>query len=136
MSSLKDPTEEIEALFRRYLKAWNKRDFETVANCFSEPAYYALPHADIPVPNRTDFVTLLEKVFAALEADGFSHTEIREISARACGEHMALVDAKAIARLRHDGSAIEVIDGHYVARKSDDEWRFTVAVTCDQDWAK
>ena len=129
-----DPKDEIDALYSSFLSAWNGRDFKGVANCFSEPAFYALPGMDIPISDRAGFIAILEKVFAGLEADGFSHTEVGEISAQACGEQMAIVDAKAVARLRKDGSSIEVIDGHYVARKFDDGWRFTVAVTCTSDW--
>ncbi|MCB1491274.1 MAG: hypothetical protein KDJ77_05660 [Rhodobiaceae bacterium] len=134
MSSFTDPTDEIVVLYGSFLSAWNSRDFEGVANCFAEPAFYALPGTDIPVPDRSSFVALLEKVFAGLEADGFSHTEIGEVSARACGETMAIVDAKEVARVRKDGSLIEVIDGHYVVRKFDDGWRFTMAVTCTRGW--
>lgn len=134
MSDFPDLTDAIQALYGKFLSAWNSRDFEGVANCFSEPAFYALPGMDIPISDRVSFVALLEKVFAGLEADGFSHTEVSEISARACGEQMAVVDAKSVARLRKDGSSIEVIDGHYVARNSDDGWRFTVAVTCTSGW--
>ena len=125
---------EIEALYNRFLTAWNGRDFAGVANCFSEPAFYVLPAADVPLPDRATFAALLEKVFAGLEADGFSHTEVGSITARPCGADMAVVDAKDVARLRKDGSAIEVIDGHYVARKFDDGWRFTAAVTCAPGW--
>jgi uncharacterized protein (TIGR02246 family) len=134
MSKLTTPTEQIETLYQRYLNAWNSRDFKGVAACFSEPAFYALPGMDVSIPDRASFVALLEKVFAGLEADGFSHTEVGEISAQACSEQMAIVDAKAVARLRKDGSYIEVIDAHYVARQFDDGWRFTVAVTCNQGW--
>lgn len=134
MSKLPNPKAEIEALFHRYLIAWNGRDFEGVAHCYSEPAFFALPGMDIPISDRAGFVALLEKVFAGLEADGFSHTEVGEISAQSCGEQMAIVDVKDVARLRKDGSSIEVIDGHYVARKFEDGWRFTVAVTCTPNW--
>lgn len=125
---------ELETLYRQFLTAWNGRDFSGVANCFSEPAFYALPTGDLALPDRATFAALLEKVFAGLEADGFSHTEVGSVTARACGEQMAIVDAKDVARLRKDGSAIERIDGHYVARKFDDGWRFTAAVTCARGW--
>lgn len=136
MAILLDPTDQIQALYSDFLSAWNGRDFHGVANCFSEPAFYALPGMDISISDRVSFVALLEKVFAGLEADGFSHTEVGKISAQACGEYMAVVDAKAVARLRKDGTSIEVIDGHYVARKFDDGWRFTVAVTCTSGWQR
>jgi len=129
-----DPKDEIEALYRRFLTAWNGRDFAGVAVYFSEPAFYALPAADIPLPDRATFADLLEKLFAGLEADDFSHTEVGSISARACGEQIVIVDARNVARLRKNGSAIEVVDGHYVAQRFEDGWRFITAVTCTQGW--
>lgn len=125
---------EIETLYQKFLTRWNARDFAGVAECFSEPAMYVLPAATIPVPDRAAMVALLESLFARLEADGFSHTVIGEVSARSCSGTLAVVDAKDVARLRHDGSAIEVIDGHYIAAKSPDGWRFSVAMACDRGW--
>lgn len=126
--------DDIKALYSRFLAAWNGRDFAGVAACFTEPAFYSLASADVPLPDRESFAALLEKVFAGLEADGFSHTEVGSISARACGDGLAIVQARNVTRLRKDGSTIEIIDGHYVARKTVDGWRFAVAVTCARGW--
>jgi hypothetical protein len=49
---------------------------------------------------------------------------------------MAIADARNVRRLRRDGSAIEVIDGHYVLRKEGGVWRFTVTVLCAPGWQK
>jgi hypothetical protein len=81
-------------------------------------------------------VALLEKVFAGLEADGFDHTEIGLVRATPCNETLAIVDASDVARLRTDGSAIEVIDGHYVASRDSGNWLFSVAVSCARGWRK
>lgn len=134
MSKLQHPQNEVEELFGKYLIAWNGRDFQGVADCFSEPSFYALPEVDISIPNRGAFVVLLQKVFAGLEAEGFSHTEAGQVSARACAERMAIVDVKSLARLRKDGTLIEMIDAHYIARRSDDGWKFTAAVVCNPGW--
>ena len=131
MSKLHQPQKEIETLYERYLTAWNGRDFLGVAECFTEPAFFVTPNMDISLPDHSTLVAMLQKMFAGLEADGFSHTEI---SARTCSERMTIVDVKSISRLRKDGSLIEVIDGHYVARQTDDGWKFTTAVVCAPGW--
>ena len=134
MSKLHQPQKEIEALFERYLTAWNGRDFRAIAECFSEPAFFITPDMDISVPDHSTLVAMLQKMFAGFEADGFSHTEVGEISARPCAERVTIVDVKSISRLRKDGSLIEVIDGHYVARRTDDGWKFATVVVCVPGW--
>lgn len=127
-------TEEIRLLFDTYLTAWNARDFAGVAACYTEPSLFVMPSATVPVPDQDAMISLLENIFAGLDAQGFSHSEIGEISARTCSDALAIVDAKNVARLRADGSALEVIDAHYVVRKSEGAWKFVSAVVCDQGW--
>ena len=134
MTKLHHPQKEMEDLFDRYLTAWNRRDFPGIVECFSEPSFFMTPDMDISIPNRSSLVVMLQKMFAGLEADGFSHTEVGEISAQRCADSMAIVDVKSISRLRKDGSLIEVIDGHYVARRTDDGWQFSTAIVCVPDW--
>ena len=134
MSKLHQPQKEIEALYERYLTAWNGRDFLGVAECFTEPAFFVTPNMDISLPDHSTLVAMLQKMFAGFEADGFSHSEVGEISARTCSARMTIVDVKSISRLRKDGSLIEVIDGHYVARQTGDGWKFTTAVVCAPGW--
>lgn len=122
------------ALYQRYLAAWNGRDFAGVAACFTEPAFYVLPGASVALPDRDSFVSLLKKVFAGPEAQGFDRTEVGKITAAPCGADMAVVDARDVARLCRDGTVIETIDGHYVICKQDGDWRFTLAVTCAPGW--
>lgn len=133
-SRMSDLTAEVEELYARYLEVWNARDFEGVARCFSEPAMFVLPTAAVSLPDRAAVVALLQKVFAGLEANGFSHSTIGGVTARACGEGLAIVDARDVRRLRADGSAIEVIDGHCVLRKEQGAWMFTTVVTCAPGW--
>lgn len=131
---MQDVTADVKELFERYLSAWNARDFPAVAACYAEPSLFILPDATVPVGDRGALVTLLENIFAGLDAAGFSHTEIGAITARACGENLAVVDATDVRRLRKDGSVLEVIDGHYIARRVEGVWYFTVATACAPGW--
>ncbi len=134
MMKLHQHQKEIEALFERYLTAWNRRDFRGVSECFSEPAFFVTPGMNIALPERSALISMLQNMFAGFEADGFSHTELGEIVARSCAEGMAIVDVKSISRIRTDGSLMEVIDGHYIARRTDDGWKFATAVVCLPGW--
>ncbi|MEM7024645.1 MAG: nuclear transport factor 2 family protein [Pseudomonadota bacterium] len=125
---------EVDELYARYLEAWNARDFEGVAACYTEPAMFVLPTGAVSLPDRPALVALLKKLFAGLEADGFSHSTIGAVGARACGEGLAIADARDVRRLRADGSTIEVIDGHYVLRKDEGSWLFMLVVTCTPGW--
>lgn len=126
--------EGIQTLFDRYLTAWNARDFDAVATCYAEPSFFVLPQASVPVSDKAAMISLLEQIFTGLEADNFSHTEIGAIEARSCEKDIAIVDAKDVKRLRKDGSVLEAIDAHYVARRKDGKWLFTTAVVCAPGW--
>lgn len=126
---------EIRSLFDRYLTAWNARDFENVAVCYSEPSLFILPAAAVPVADKAAMIALLGSIFAGLENDGFSHTEIDKIEVCPRGDTIATVDATGVRRLRKDGTAIEVIDAHYVLRRGDYGWQFATAATLPHHWS-
>ncbi len=88
----------------------------------------------VALPDRMAALTLLEQVFAELDAAGFSHTTIGPVHALACGDGLAVVDALDVRRLKGDGSVLETLDGHYVMRLTDDGWRFAMAMTCEPGW--
>lgn len=123
------PEAEIRSLFGRYLTAWNARDFEGVAACYSAPSLFILPSASVPVAGATAMVAMLQNLFAGLEADGFSHTEIDEIDVCPRGDTFATAEASGVRRLRRDGTEIEVIDAHYILRRGESGWQFVTAVT-------
>lgn len=125
---------EIEILIATYLTAWNARDFEGMAALFSEPATYVVPGGSLSIPDRSALISKLKDQFAALEADGFDHTEIGSISARQCNDTTAIVDLKGVARLRSDGSALEVIDAVYVCVLQNGAWHLSIAIGCWPDW--
>ena len=131
---MRDLSDEVNELFQRYLSAWNERDFSAVANCFAEPSLFILPDASVPIPDKPALISALKSIFAGLDAKGFSHTEIGAVTARSCGDSLAIIDATDVRRLRHDGSVLEVIDGHYIARRIESVWYFTVATACTPGW--
>ncbi|MEX0282850.1 MAG: nuclear transport factor 2 family protein [Arenibacterium sp.] len=125
---------EIEALFTAYLTAWNARDFSAMAAFFSEPTVYFFPDGPHPIKDHAALIKTFETVFERLEAEGFSHTEIATVSARQCNDTLAIVDLKNVARLRTDGSAIDVLDAVYVCTLKDGRWQLSTAIGCWPDW--
>lgn len=132
----RDIEQEIKALFTAYLAAWNARDFDAVAKCYTEPSLFVLPDATVPIADHAAMIALLERIFAGLEADGFSHTEIDKISIQPRGDTLATADAYTVRRLRGDGTEVEVIDAHYVLRRGKTGWQFTTAVSLPHKWTE
>ena len=127
-------TDDVLAMYDRYLTAWNARDFAGVADCFGEPAQFVLPATSISLPDRNATIAMLEQLFDRMIADGFSHATIGAVTVRQCADGLAIMDARDVKRLRQDGSALEVIDAHYIVRREPDGWRIAVAVVCDPGW--
>ncbi len=125
---------EIEELIKVYLTAWNARDFEGMAALFTEPATYVIPGGTLHIPDHQTLIEKLKQQFAGLERDGFDHTEIEEIEARQCNETTAVADLKKVARLRADGSAIDVLDAVYICIKQEGRWRLSIAMACWPNW--
>ena len=125
---------EIQQLVKIYLAAWNARDFEGMAAMFTEPATYVVPGGTAHVPDHPALIAMLKQQFAALESDGFDHTEIASVEARQCNETAAMVDLKNVARLRADGSAIDVIDAVYICVKQEGHWKLSIAMACRTNW--
>ncbi|MEQ8653741.1 MAG: hypothetical protein RIC87_14865 [Kiloniellales bacterium] len=57
------------------------------------------------------------------------------VTARSCGDGLAVLDASSVERLRKDGSVIESIDAHYILRKeADGAWRIATALVSAPGW--
>lgn len=125
---------DISLFYGRYLAHWNAREFADVAACFAQPALFVLPSGAVSLPDSAAMVVMLQGLFARMEADGFSHTTVGPMTARACGPNLAILDVSDICRWRGDGSLMEMIDGHYVLQRTDSVWRATVAVSCEAGW--
>ena len=56
------------------------------------------------------------------------------IEARQCNDTLAIVYLTHVARLRRDGSAIDVLDAVYVCTLKDGQWKLSTAIGCWPDW--
>ena len=127
---------EIRTFYDNYIAAWNDREFDAVADCYGEPALFVQPTKSFSLPDRAAKVSMLEELFHRLNDAGFSHSVYDSLAIRPGGEGMAIADARNIRRLRDDGTAIEIVDAHYVLRKEAGVWRFAVTVICAPGWQK
>lgn len=125
---------EIQALFDTYLRAWNARDFEGMAGLFTEPAVHVIPGGVTSFPDRAAVAANLKKRSAEMESNGFDHAKIEAVEVRQCDDATAMVDLRNIARLRADGSALDVLDAIYVCIKQDGNWRLSIAIRCWLNW--
>ncbi len=125
---------EIQKLFDTYLRAWNARDIGGMADLFTEPAVHVIPGGVASFPDRAAVAANLEKRFAEMESNGFDHAEIAAVEVRQCDDATAMVDLRHIARLRADGSALDVLDAIYICVKQDGNWRLSIAIRCWPNW--
>lgn len=125
---------QVHDLITTYLTAWNARDYEGMAALFTEPAVYILPDGPKNIPDRAALVESLKQQFAVLEGQGFDHTEIDRIEVRECTGTTAMADMKYVARLRSDGSVLEVIDAVYICILQEGQWKLSIAMACRPGW--
>lgn len=125
---------DIRALIEDYRTAWNARDFEAMAALFAEPITYVIPNGTLHLPDHAALIGKLKQQFAGLEADGFDHTDIQNVEVRQCNETTAMADLKTVARLRADGSAIDVLDAVYICVRQEGRWRLSIAMACSPGW--
>ncbi len=127
--------DEGRAFFEAYLRAWNAQDLEALSALFAEPSLFVLPQASLPLADRSATQALLKQVFDGLNADNFEKSRYAGVTARSCGDGLAILDATTVDRLRKDGSVIESIDAHYVLRReTDGAWRIVTVVVCAPGW--
>ncbi|TRD17342.1 YybH family protein [Palleronia caenipelagi] len=125
---------EVAEFYATYLQRWNGRDFAGVADCYTEPAFFVQPDGDAVLSNRQVFTAFLESLFAKLEADGYSHSEIGEMTVTRCNDNLAILDVRDVRRLQKDGTPVDVMDAHYVLRRIDGQWKFATVVACAPGW--
>ena len=125
-----DLTQELTAFYRAYLKAWNGREFERLANFFDEPCMVATAAGGMSFASRAAYQAHQRQAFAEIEARGYSHTTVGEITAAPLGPGLALLDVADVCRMHRDGSIMERRRAHYLLRLTGDGWRFTVVASC------
>ncbi|QJF51551.1 YybH family protein [Roseobacter ponti] len=125
---------DIKDLIRRYLQAWNERDFPGMVALFTEPATYVIPGGTLHLPDHAALNAKLKEQFAALEADDFSHTEIRDVTVQNCTDTSAMARLHDVVRLRADGTALDVIDAVYICILQEGRWKLSIAMACTPGW--
>ena len=124
----------VHDLITTYLAAWNARDYAGMAALFTEPAVYVLPDGPKHIQNRDALVESPKQQFAVLEANGFDHTQIDRIDVRECTDTTGMADMKNVARLRADGSVLEIIDAVYICILQEGAWKLSIAMACRPGW--
>ena len=125
---------EVQDLIATYIERWNARDYDGMADMFTEPVTYVVPGGTTSVPNRAALIDKLKAQFADMESKGFDHTVLDGVDTRQCNDTTVIADLKGVARLKADGTPIEVIDAVYICVKQDAGWRMSIAMMCWKDW--
>lgn len=125
-----DLTQELTAFYRAYLAAWNGREFDQLAAFFDEPCMVATANGGTSFSSRAAYQAHQRQAFAEIEARGYSHTTVGEITAAPLGPGLALLDVADVCRMHVDGSIMERRRAHYLLRLTPDGWRFTVVASC------
>lgn len=104
---------DVEAFMRDYTRVWNTHDSAQIAQRF-----YRLG------PDIRDQTVSLERQFASLRAQGYSHSAIHEIKGCLTGEDTAWAGMR-YSRLREDGAPLppEMRASQYDLRRFADGWR-------------
>lgn len=125
-----DASEQIEALFQRYINAWNTGDFACIANeVYHPPVYVYEAGATSELPTADAIVALLSGLRAELDQAGFTHSELVEVS------HCDLGDGLAFASFHYrrfnsqdPDSGKEVLSSAYILRRYPEGWRLAAHV--------
>lgn len=129
-SSNADDGAQIRALFQRYIEAWNAADFACIANeVYHPPVYVYEAAATSELPTADAIVTLLSGLRAGLDREGFTHSELVEVS------HCDLGDGLAFASFhyrrfssRDPELGKEVLSSAYILRRYPEGWRLAAHV--------
>lgn len=127
----------VERCIHDYIAAWNARDFPAMAAFFTEPAVFVLASGSHMLADRAALMAFLGEVFAALEAAGFDHTEIGEITSRRCADGLMQAEVADICRYHRDGRLMETIEVQYTLRlDTDGVLRMVSALWCEPGWRR
>lgn len=133
-SSDADDSRQIEALFRRYIKAWNARDFACIANeVYRTPVPVFDTGATSTLETPEAIVSLLSGLRGELDAAGFTHSELVEVSHCDLGGGLAFASFHYRRFNARDPQAgKEVLSSAYVLRRCAEGWRCVAHVVQPQ----
>lgn len=129
-----DDSRQIEALFRRYIEAWNARDF----NCIAHEVYRTpVPVFDTGATSTLEtpeaIVNLLSGLRSELDGAGFTHSELVDVSQCNLGGGLAFASFHYRRFNSRDPDAgKEVLSSAYILRRYADGWRCVAHVVQPQ----
>lgn len=126
----KDTPVQIQALFEHYIVAWNQGDLMTIGSEVYRPPVYIFDAEQTQILSTAqDIVDLLTQVRSELEAAGFSHSVLRDVSVCELGGGLAFASFH-YSRYDRAGNEMDasVLSSAYIVRRSSDGWHLAAHV--------
>ena len=121
----------VEALFARYIDAWNARDYACIANdVYRTPGYVFDAAATSILATPDEIVGLLAGLRADLDAAGFSHSLLDHVSTCDLGDGLmfATFHYRRIFRTEAGGEKDDLLASAYIVRRYPDGWHMVAHV--------
>jgi hypothetical protein len=125
-----DATAQIQDLFERYMNAWNKGELMTIGSEIYRPPLYIFDAEQTQIlAMAQDIADLLGQVRSDLDAAGFSHSELGDVSVCDLGGGLAFASFH-YRRYDQGGKPMDetVLSSAYIVRRSDDGWHLAAHV--------
>jgi ketosteroid isomerase-like protein len=125
-----DTPAQIQDLFERYMDAWNQGELMTIGSEIYRPPLYIFDAEQTQILSTAeDIAALLTQVRSELDAAGFSHSELRDVSVCELGGGLAFASFH-YSRYNQDGKPMDetVLSSAYIVRRSDDGWHLAAHV--------
>ncbi len=126
-----DAEVELRQLFERYISAWNREDFMTIGGeIYSPPVYLFEQERTTAFSAAEEVAELLQNLRRELNAAGFSHSELRDVSVCELGGGLAFTSFQ-YSRYDHSGKSVGeagLLSSAYIARRTDQGWRLVAHV--------
>lgn len=123
--------EEVTRLFEQYIAAWNARDFHKIGGEIYQPPILVYdPNGNTQLASAEQIAGLLQGLRAELDAAGFDHSVLRDVSVRDLGDGLAFASFY-YSRIDRAGAAMErdVLASAYIVRKTPTGWRLVAHIT-------
>lgn len=125
-----DSPAQIRALFERYMEAWNQGELMTIGGEIYRPPLYIFDAEQTQIlATAQEIADLLTQVRSELDAAGFSHSELHEVSVCELGGGLAFASFHYI-RYDRKGQPMDeaVLSSAYIVRHSEDGWHLAAHV--------
>ena len=125
-----DTPAQIQDLFERYMDAWNQGELMTIGSEIYRPPLYIFDAEQTQILSTAeDIAALLTQVRSELDAAGFSHSELRDVSVCELGGGLAFASFH-YSRYNQEGKPMDetVLSSAYIVRRSDDGWHLAAHV--------